>query len=292
MTRPERDYDEILSRVLHSTLDPIEPAGDGLSKIQRRIAEPWLQRQWSLLRNEFTALGWLIFVRCEPFLNQARSSLAAFAVRASRRLRSTAAVLGAAVTRTASGRHRHAAGDDGPASVLRRWWLGPIVTWLRPALAVAGAVVIVVVAVFTLSNVRETLSPEASASHSSSVTGSAHGAGNHQGSIGGHSNNSQPGSSGGTGTSPAGKEATKPQSGQNAPAPASSCSSAAAPSPTPSPPASPTPSPSPSPTVSPTPSPTGSPTSSGVPAPPPAGPDSQIAGADPSCAPNPVNGPG
>jgi hypothetical protein len=291
MTRPERDYDEILSRVLHSTLDPIEPAGDGLSKIQRRIAEPWLQRQWSLLRNELTALGWLVFVRCEPFLNQARSSLAAFAVRATRRLRSAAAVLSAAVTRTASGRHKHAAEGDGPASVLRRWWLGPTVTWLRPALAVAGAVVIVVVAVFTLSNVRETLSPEASANRGSFVTGSSHGARNDQGSIGGHGNNSQPASSSGAGTSPAGKEATKPQSGRNAPASASSCSSATAPSPTPSPPASPTPSPSPSPTVSPTPSPTGSPTSSGGPAPPPASPDSQVTGAGPSCAPHPVNGP-
>ncbi len=73
MTRPDRDYDDILSRVLHSTLDPIEPLGDGLAKIQQRIAEPWLRRQVWLLRTETSALGWLILVRCEPFVNWAKS---------------------------------------------------------------------------------------------------------------------------------------------------------------------------------------------------------------------------
>ena len=77
MTRPDRDYDDTLSRVLHSTLDPVEPAGDGLAKIQRRIAEPWLKRRVSFLRAELMALAWLILVRCEPFLSRARSGLAA-----------------------------------------------------------------------------------------------------------------------------------------------------------------------------------------------------------------------
>ena len=77
MTRPDRDYDDILSRVLHSTLDPVEPAGDGLAKIQKRIAEPWLKRRVSLLRAELAALAWLIVVRCEPALGRVRSAFAA-----------------------------------------------------------------------------------------------------------------------------------------------------------------------------------------------------------------------
>ena len=85
MTGQERDYDEVLSRVLHSTTDHIEPVGDGLTKIQARLAEPWLKRQWWLLRSEFTAIGWVIAVRCQSWFNQTRSrSAAASAARARR----------------------------------------------------------------------------------------------------------------------------------------------------------------------------------------------------------------
>src|SRR5215510_13769843 len=77
MTGQERDYDEVLSRVLHSTTDHIEPVGDGLTKIQTRLAEPWLKRQWWLLRSEFTAIGWVLAVRCQSWFNQMRSGPAA-----------------------------------------------------------------------------------------------------------------------------------------------------------------------------------------------------------------------
>ena len=76
MTRQERDYNEVLSRVLHSTTDHIEPVGDGLTKIQARLAEPWLKRQWWLLRNEFTAIGWVLAVRCQSWFNHMRSGSA------------------------------------------------------------------------------------------------------------------------------------------------------------------------------------------------------------------------
>ena len=82
MTGPDRDYDGILSRALHSTHDPIEPLDDGLAKIRQRIAEPWLKRQVWLLRTETSPLGWLILVRCEPFFTWARSRLTAAAARA------------------------------------------------------------------------------------------------------------------------------------------------------------------------------------------------------------------
>src|SRR5215469_10408442 len=79
MTGQERDYDEVLSRVLHSTTDHIEPVGDGLTKIQARLAEPWLKRQWWLLRSEFTAIGWVLAVRSQSWFNQMRSGSAAAA---------------------------------------------------------------------------------------------------------------------------------------------------------------------------------------------------------------------
>ena len=56
MTGQERDYEAILRRVLHTTTDQFEPVGDGLTKIRARLGEPWLKRQWWLLRNEFTVL--------------------------------------------------------------------------------------------------------------------------------------------------------------------------------------------------------------------------------------------
>ena len=158
MTRPDRDYDDILSRVLHSTLDPIEPVGDGLAKIQRRIAEPWLKRQVSLLRTETSALGWLILVRCEPFFSWARSSLTAASEASGRWLRPGPARTGPA-TRASSGRGRHGGARARSRSADGLGWLGPTMNWLRPALAVAGAVVIVVAGVFAVQQAHVLFSP-------------------------------------------------------------------------------------------------------------------------------------
>src|SRR5215469_9770408 len=140
MTRPDRDYDDILSRVLHSTLEPIEPAGDGLAKIQKRIAEPWLKRRMSLLRTEFTALGWLIAVRCEPLFSAARSALARIMRPAGRRMRSARLALSGTAA-AGSGRH-HGAKYNRPGDARGRKWVEPTMAWLRPTLAVAGAVII------------------------------------------------------------------------------------------------------------------------------------------------------
>jgi len=126
MTPPERDYDDVLGRLLHSAMDPMEPAGDGLAKIQRRIAEPWLRRQMSLVRYELGALGWLILVRCEP-------------------------LIAAVKPRTSASRH-HRARDARSFG-----WLGPAMAWLRPALAVAGAVIIVVAGVFAMGQIQANL---------------------------------------------------------------------------------------------------------------------------------------
>jgi hypothetical protein len=103
MTGPDRDYGDIVSRALHSALDPIEPADDGLAKIRQRTAGPWLRRQVWLLRYETSALGWLILVRCEPLFTWARSVLAA-----------TVAVAG----------HRPRPGRARSDAAGRRGWLG------------------------------------------------------------------------------------------------------------------------------------------------------------------------
>ena len=180
MTRPDRDYDDILSRVMHSTLDPIEPLGDGLAKIQQRIAEPWLKRQVSLLRTETSALGWLILVRCEPFFGWARSSLTAASEASGRWLRPGPARRGAPA-RASSGHGRHG-GARGRSRSARSadglGWLGPAMAWLRPALAVAGAVVIVVAGVFTVTQIRLAISPTAN----SGGTGGSHNPGGQHGS--------------------------------------------------------------------------------------------------------------
>jgi len=77
MTGQESDHGEVLSRVLHSTTDQIEPVGDGLTKIQARLAEPWLKRQWWLLRREFMVLGWVLAIRCQSWFSTVRSRPAA-----------------------------------------------------------------------------------------------------------------------------------------------------------------------------------------------------------------------
>jgi hypothetical protein len=256
MTRPDRDYDDILSRVLHSTLDPVEPAGDGLAKIQERIAEPWLKRRMSLLRTELAALGWLILVRCEPFFGRARSGLSAFATSTGRPLGTARPAPGGAAARVSSGRHQGAASRGWPGDAGLRRWLGPTMSWLRPALAVGGAVVLIVVGVFALGQFRGaviTQTNRSSNSHGSShshppkhrtsseTTGSRRAPGDH-GQAGQSSSHKAPGKGGSKGT-PGGSSAT------SAP---SSASPSASPSVSASPSASPSPSMSPSPTASPT----------------------------------------
>jgi len=251
MTRPDRDYDDILSRVLHSTLDPIEPMGDGLAKIQRRIAEPWLKRQVSLLRTETSALGWLILVRCEPFFSWARSSLTAASEASGRWLRPGPARRGTAAR---AGRHGSRRGRGRSAEGMG--WLGPTMAWLRPALAVAGAVVIVVAGVFTVTQIRLAISPAAN----SGSTGGNNSPGGQHGSHHKGGGLLQTSGATGPGRHPAQHPSTKPGVKARQAAPSASCSSAptSTTSPSPSPtPTSPTPTPT-SPSSSPTPT-TGSP---------------------------------
>lgn len=245
MTPPERDYDDVLGRLLHSAMDPMEPAGDGLAKIQRRIAEPWLRRQMSLVRYEIGALGWLILVRCEPLINTVRPQAPASRRRRAREARSFG-------------------------------WLGPAMAWLRPALAVAGAVIIVVAGVFAMGQIQANLvGSGASATggtggRSITVGGGAGGsaAEGHNNSRGGRIDNP-----GVPGQSPRGGQAGASSGGLRnySPSPSTDCGTPA-PSPTPEPTTTPSPTPSPTPTATPTDSPTPTPTGSqGGGSPPPSG---------------------
>ena len=105
MTGQERDYGEVLSRALHSTTDRIEPVGDGLTKIQARLTEPWLKRQWWLLRNEFVVVRWVLAVRWQSWFNQMRSGSAAGAdAGAAATGKASASGAGPCRTRTDTGR--------------------------------------------------------------------------------------------------------------------------------------------------------------------------------------------
>jgi hypothetical protein len=184
MTPVNHDLDDILRRALHAAADSIEPADDALQRIRRRMREPWLTRQVSLVRNDWVDLVQLIAIRLEPSATRVRAGIAngplgASAARIRGRLPATA--LGASATRVRTGIANGPLGASAarirgrlPATALgasfRRHdaahrdrsaggWaaLRPTLAWLRPALAVATAVVVVMAGVYGLAQLRETL---------------------------------------------------------------------------------------------------------------------------------------
>jgi hypothetical protein len=264
MTGQERDYEALLSHVLHTTTDQLEPVGDGLTKIRARLSEPWLKRQWWLLRSEFMVLRWLVVVRCESLFSRIRSrsdvtDLTPDAAMGQAADGGALRSLLSMATLTQGKRPRRPA--------------GPAMAWFRPALAVAGAVVLVVAGVFALGNIQQGfgfigLGADGNGSqpgNSSQTTenGNPNGGasaitGQRSGSPAqGRSGSPKPGatSHGKVGASPTPCPAASP-SAQNSPAPS--------PSPTPTPSPSPTPTPTPTPTVSSSPSTSQAPLTSGV----------------------------
>jgi hypothetical protein len=266
MTGQERDYDEVLSRVLHSTTDRIEPVGDGLTKIQKRLAEPWLKRQWWLLRNESTVLGWVLVVRCQSWFSTVRSggagdatadeAAAAGPAGGGGRLRSLP-VLGGIVA-WASAKWPRKAGAP------RRMSVGPAMAWFRPALAVAGAIVLVVAGVVALGQIKMFATFANDHPRGTSTSSQSGGSGGTNGSAspadsGGQSATQGSASTPKPGSSPSGKVFPSPAAASPSPPPAS-------PSPSPSPgTTSPTPTQTPTPTPTPTQSPTTTPTTTQAP---------------------------
>jgi hypothetical protein len=234
----------MLRRELHAAVESIEP-GDGLERIHRRTHAPWLVRQASLMLTECVDLARLIGIRLEPAITSLRTAVAerggpggAFVG-----LLSSAVASIAALFTPPSRKPTH--GHRGPRS-------GSNLGWLRPALAVAGAVVIVVAGVYGLAQVRDNLVLELFPSGTPASNG--------------------PGSSGGGGqaptlngqTAPTGIVPSSSQTGSARPSPRASCSSTPKAQATPTAPATDIPTPTDSPSTAPTdstaPSPTDSPT--------------------------------
>ncbi|HYB89172.1 MAG TPA: hypothetical protein VEC76_20160 [Streptosporangiaceae bacterium] len=261
MTPVNSDFDEMLRRALHAEADFLEPAEGGLDRIRQRTHAPWLVRQTSLMLTECADLARLIVIRLEPGFTSARATIAArggmweaFVALLSSVVSVLADLIlpsrrrgparqGEPSTRTRPGRSPHAKTRSGSG-------LG----WLRPALAVAGAVVIVVAGVFGLAQVRDNLVLELfPSSNPASSTGTG-------GSSTGHQTPTL------TGQTPTGivPPATGPSDSAK-PSPKATCSSSpskqqATATPTPSVSTSPTPTVSSTPTITPTPTVTPTPT--------------------------------
>jgi hypothetical protein len=156
MTPVDHEFGDILRIALHTAADSVEPADDGLDRIRHRMRRPWLIRQGPLMLNDCIDLVRLIGIRLETAFTRVRAALAsgplgAYAERIRYRLPSVAPI-GALIAST----RRHAAAHRGePAQGWAR--LRPTLDWLRPALAVATAVVVVVAGVYGLAQLRTTL---------------------------------------------------------------------------------------------------------------------------------------
>jgi hypothetical protein len=176
MTPVNGNFDQMLRSALHTEVDSIEPAKGGLDQIRRRTHAPWPVRQASLLLTECADLLRLIGIRLEPRLAGMRAAVAArgglwaaFVGVLSFIVASVAALF--MPPRRRGHVHRGGtAGTDGPSPERPRSNLA----WLRPVLAVAGAVVIVVAGVFGLTQMRDNLvlsNAPASSGASTSSTG-------------------------------------------------------------------------------------------------------------------------
>jgi len=243
MTPVNGEFDQMLRRALHAEVDSIEPAEGGLDRIRQRMHAPWLVRQASLMLTECVDLARLIGIRLEPAFTGLRTAMAERGgpwealVGA---LSSTVASIAGLFTpsRRRSPSHRGARA-------------GSTLAWLRPALAVAGAVVIVVAGVYGLVQVRDNIVLELfpSGSPASNGPGSSGGGDN------GPTLNGQ--------TVPAGIVPTSSGTGSAEPSPSATCSGSSQAPATPAAPAtsdpSPTDSPSAGPTDTPAPTPTDSP---------------------------------
>jgi hypothetical protein len=251
MTPVNGDFDLMLRHALHAEVDSLEPAAGGLERIRQRTRAPWLVRQASLMLTECVDLGRLIGIRLQLRLISARAAVAA---RGGTRaafvglLSSTVAVLAGLITRSW---RRGAAHRSGGGSTLG---------WLRPLLAVAGAVVIVVVGVYGLAQVRDRLVLELFRGGGSVPASPGPGVGTGQ-QVPTPNGQSPPviapSGAGTTSTTPSAKPTCSPTPGQQAtPTPT--------PSITPTPTSTPTTSPTPTPTDSTTPAPSNSAASSEV----------------------------
>jgi hypothetical protein len=243
MTPVNGNFDEMLRRALHAEVDFIEPADGGLDRIRRRTHAPWLGRHASLMLTECVDLVRLIGIRLEPSFTGARAAVADQGGPRAALINLLSSIVASLAALVMPSRRRGATHRSGPGGTggVARSNLG----WLRPALAVAGAVVIVVAGVFGLAQVRDNLVLElfpGSSSPASTGTGGA--------SSGGQAPTLQGQTAPGI-IPPSSSGADSPK-----PSPSATCSTPTSQQATPSPTPTATTSPSVTPTDTPTPAPT------------------------------------
>jgi hypothetical protein len=252
MTPVNGELDQMLRRALHAEVDSIEPAEGGLERIRRRTHAPWLVRQASLMLTECVDLARLIAIRLEPGFTGLRATVAERGGPWEALVGLLSSVVASSVALvTPSGRRNSP--HRSPRS-------GSNLGWLRPALAVAGAVVIVVAGVYGLAQVRDNLVLELFPGGTPASNGPGGSGGGGQG----PSLNGQ--------TAPAGIVPTGGQTGSARPSPTASCSgspqaqssSAPAASDSPTPTDTPTTTPTTTPTDTTAPTPTDTPSTSAV----------------------------
>jgi hypothetical protein len=248
MTPVNGELDQMLRCALHAEVDSIEPGNGGLERIRQRTHAPWLVRQASLMLTECADLARLIMIRLEPTFTGLRTTVAerggpweAFVGLLSSTVASIIALVTPSRPRPSTGRATHRSPRGGAN-------LG----WLRPALAVAGAVVIVVAGVYGLAQVRDTLVLELFRSGTPASNGPASpGGGGHGPTLNGQ-------------TAPTGIVPSGGQTGSARPSPSPSCSKSPQAQATPAAPATDVPAPTVTPSTAPTdstaPSPTDTPT--------------------------------
>ncbi len=141
MTTQDRDYEDLIRTALCAAAESIEPVGDGLQKIRYRLNSPRSAR--SMLAG---LTGWLLLyrirlsVRLEPVTAAGRSALGQL----EQLVTGTAGRRGPGERRASRSRPAHGR-------------LGAARPWLRPTLAVAAVVAVVVVGFVTLHTVQQTI---------------------------------------------------------------------------------------------------------------------------------------
>jgi hypothetical protein len=161
MKSQERDYDDILRRALRAAAESVEPAADGLERIRGRVSARHLSP--FMLLTDFL-YDWF---RPIPLWLESGSAGARSALEWLRGRVARAQVPGRGGQAADGTGHRpRAAHRTGPPPTGWRARLGPAFTrlgpaasWLKPVLAVSGAVGIVVAGVFTLGQVQQAITP-------------------------------------------------------------------------------------------------------------------------------------
>jgi hypothetical protein len=154
-TGASRDLEAVLRWALHAVADAIEPADDGLTRIMRRLATPPAVRAVRLLVTDCADLARLIAIWLER-----------------------------AFTWAMHPRWRHHAGYQRAFSRrAARPPLRPAGPWLRPALALAGAVTIAVTGVVVFGQARQIVT-RANLNADTGASTPAHGGGGSAGSGG------------------------------------------------------------------------------------------------------------